>query len=76
MDPVTDLLQRLQETQGDIRAQAAVTAEFLIATKQAKDQKLLRAALDAAAILRWFDVDLLAKVLEITQDGAQSIFIC
>ena len=74
MDPVTDLLQRLQETQGDIRAQAAVTAEFLIATKQAKDQKLLRAALDAAAILRWFDVDLLAKVLEITQDGAQSIF--
>jgi hypothetical protein len=30
MDPIQDLLQRLRETQGDARAQAALTAGFLV----------------------------------------------
>src|SRR5207302_11058503 len=74
MDPMQGLLQRLEETQGDSRAQAAVTAEFLVMTRPEADRERTRAAVDAAAVLRWFDADLLGKVLEIPEEDARLRF--
>jgi tetratricopeptide (TPR) repeat protein len=74
VDPIRDLLQRLKETQGDTRAQAALTTEFLVLGEPEPEQGRLRAALDAAAVLRWFDPDLLARLLEIPYRDARRRF--
>jgi len=67
-DPIHQLLQSLEQTQGDIRAQATLTAEFLLMARPEAERGPLRDALDAAAVLRWFDDDLLKEVLEISSD--------
>src|SRR4029077_17812478 len=73
-DPIQDLLQRLGETQGDAHAQAALTAEFLVLARPDEEREPLRAALDAAAVLHWFDAGLLGKVLAIPDEDARSWF--
>ena len=65
MNPIDMLLTRLQATQGDTHAQLALTAEFTLLSQPEAERNRLREALDAAAVLRWFDAELLAKVLEI-----------
>jgi hypothetical protein len=74
MDPIQDLLARLGETQGNTFAQAALTAEFLLMTRPGLEQEPLRAALDAAAVLRWFDSNLLAQLLAIPNTEAEIRF--
>ncbi len=74
MDLTQTLLQRLKETQGDTHAQAAVTAESLLMTRPEAEREPRRAALDAAAVLRWFDASLLEKMLEITTEDARHRF--
>jgi tetratricopeptide (TPR) repeat protein len=71
MDPIQDLLQRLRETQGDARAQAALTAGFLVLARPNEEREPLRAALDAAAVLHWFDAELLGKVLAIPDEDSR-----
>jgi tetratricopeptide (TPR) repeat protein len=71
VDRVQDLLQSLKEARGDPRAQAALTAEFLILARPQPQQEPLRAALDAAAVLHWFDPELLRKVLSKPLEEAQ-----
>src|SRR6266446_5010089 len=71
MDPIRDFLLRLRDTQGDTRAQAALTAEFVVVSRPRDEQQPLRAGLDAAAVLHWFNAQLLEKVLEIPEDEAQ-----
>lgn len=73
-DPVTELLRRLAETQGDTHAQSALAAEFALDAGPEEEREELRAALDAAAVLRWFDDSLLAKLLEIPQEEARRRF--
>jgi tetratricopeptide (TPR) repeat protein len=68
-DPL-HLLQSLEQTHGDIRAQAALFAEFLLMTRPEAERRLLRDALDAATVLRWFDDDLLGEVLGLSSDEA------
>jgi CRP/FNR family cyclic AMP-dependent transcriptional regulator len=70
-DPVHQFLQSLEETRGDTRAQAALTAEFLLMTRSEAEREPLRDALDAATVLRWFDDDLLRQVLEIPTEEAR-----
>jgi hypothetical protein len=70
-DPVHQFLQSLEETRGDTRAQAALTAEFLLMTRSEAEWEPLRDALDAATVLRWFDDDLLGQVLEIPTEEAR-----
>jgi tetratricopeptide (TPR) repeat protein len=67
-------VQRLEEAKGDTRAQSALTAEFLLMTKPAGEREPLRAALDAAAVLRWFDVSLVSRVLAISDADAEIRF--
>jgi ATP/maltotriose-dependent transcriptional regulator MalT len=74
MDPIHGLIQSLKDTRGDIRAQAALTAEFLVMALPKHEHESIHAAVDAAAVLRWFDADLLAKVLEISDQDAQQRF--
>jgi tetratricopeptide (TPR) repeat protein len=66
MNQIRDFLQRLREVPADTRAQAAVAAEFLVMTRPESQHEPLFAALDAAAVLRWYDTALLGKVLEIS----------
>src|SRR4051794_38583053 len=70
MDPVQELLDRLRETQGNPRAQAALTAEFLILARPETEREPLHRVLDAAAVLRWFDAALLSRVLSISDEEA------
>jgi tetratricopeptide (TPR) repeat protein len=74
VDPIRDLIQRLRETQGDTRTQSVVTAEFLVTARPKAEQEPFRATLDAAAVLHWFDAELLEKVLEVPRDEAESRF--
>ena len=74
MDAIQQLMQRLKETAGDTHAQAALAAEFALTTRPAAERETLRAALDAAAVLRWFDAGLLAQVLDIPAADASRRF--
>lgn len=69
MDTDAALIRRLAATQGDVQAQAAVMAAFLVTARPRPDR--LRAALDAAAVLHWFEPGLLARVLGIPADEAR-----
>jgi tetratricopeptide (TPR) repeat protein len=71
VEPIRDLLQRLRDTQGDTRAQAALTAEFLVVSRPDEERGPLRAVLDAAAVLHWFDAELLVNVLETPDEDAR-----
>jgi tetratricopeptide (TPR) repeat protein len=68
---VEQFLSRLQATEGDVHAQAAVAAEFVLLARPEAEREALRATLDAAAVLRWFDGVLLAAVLGISEIEAQ-----
>src|SRR6516162_8078669 len=74
MESACGLIQSLEQTQGDPWAQAAVTAEFLLMTRPESEREALRDALDAAAVLRWFDAKLLGGVLQISDEKAHHRF--
>jgi hypothetical protein len=65
-DRIQNLLQRLEKAQGDTRIQSALIAEFAIARRPDLEQGSHRVAVDAAAVLHWFDAELLRRVLEIS----------
>jgi hypothetical protein len=69
-----NILERLQAPRGDVQAQAAVMAEFLLSSRPEDERQPLREAMDAAAILHWFDAHLLHQVLEIPLEDASSRF--
>src|ERR1035441_5492610 len=71
---IEQLMARWPTTKVDFYAQSAVTAEFLLLAQPESERGLLRAALDAAAVLRWFDVDLLGKMLGIAEADAAKRF--
>lgn len=63
-------LQQVQAAQGDAPMQAALAAEFALSVRPPAEAAALRAALDAAALLHWFESDRLACLLEITPEQA------
>jgi tetratricopeptide (TPR) repeat protein len=73
-DLITDFLERLAKAKGDPHTQSALAAEFALAARPEVERESLRAALDAAAVLRWFDPGLLAKMLNTRHDDAQQLF--
>jgi len=75
MNPTERLLQRLSETQGDTQAQAAVIAEFTIETRPEAERERLTAALDAAAVLHWFDAELLGQILQLANADARHGYV-
>jgi hypothetical protein len=74
MDQISGLLRHLREAQGDTRAQAALAAEFIVLNRSEKERERFRTALDAAAVLHWFDAGLLEKVSELPRDQAARQF--
>jgi hypothetical protein len=68
------LVQQLEAAGGDVHAQAATAAEFLLAAQPEGQRERLRTGLDAAAVLRWFDVNLLARMLESSEEDAEQLF--
>jgi tetratricopeptide (TPR) repeat protein len=73
-DLVTDFLARLADAKGEPHALSTFAAEFALAARPKAKQKPLRIALDAAAVLHWFDHGLLVKMLDITDDEARKRF--
>jgi hypothetical protein len=71
---IEQLMQRLEAASGDTRAQAAVAAEFVLMARPEPEREPLRSALDAAAVLRWFDASLMGKVLRIPDNEARKRF--
>jgi hypothetical protein len=69
-DIVSDFLERAQIAKGDPQVQAALAADFALAARPEPEQAALRTSLDAAALLHWFDADLLEKILEISAEVA------
>ncbi|AUB83351.1 tetratricopeptide repeat protein [Candidatus Thiodictyon syntrophicum] len=74
MDIEDTLIERLTATQGDVQAQAAIMAEFRLSVYPEPERRALREALDAAAVLHWFDAGLLAQVLAIPAIEARGRF--
>src|ERR1039458_10430755 len=73
-DLIIEFLERLEQAKGDPHAQSAVAAEFALAARPEAEREPLRAALDAAALLHWFDARLLHKVLGIPEEDAAQRF--
>ena len=71
---INDLIGDLLKTQGDTQAQAVLTAEFALAIQPLEEREPLRYALDAATVLHWFDVPLLAHMLELDEMEARQPF--
>jgi tetratricopeptide (TPR) repeat protein len=69
-DIVSNFLERAEKHKGDPQLQAALTAEFALEVRPEPERTALRAALDAAAVLHWFDAGLLEKMLEVSADQA------
>jgi tetratricopeptide (TPR) repeat protein len=74
MRSIEEVLRRLEEAKGDTQSQAAVAAEFVVMARPESKRRPLRAALDAAAVLRWFDVSLLGKLLGVPDEEARTRF--
>jgi len=74
MSIVENLAKRLEAAKGDLRAESAIAAEFFLSAKPESERESLRAALDAVAVLRWFDAALIGKVLSIPADMARQNF--
>ncbi len=72
MSAIEETLGKLEAARGDIREQAVITADFAVALQPAAERDRFRAALDAAAVLRWFDCELLAWMLQSNEEGAQT----
>jgi hypothetical protein len=74
MADLEHLVQQLEAAGGDVHAQAATAAEFLLSAQPESQRERLRAGLDAAAVLRWFDVNLLVRMLESSEEEAGQLF--
>ncbi|HMO66405.1 MAG TPA: hypothetical protein PKE47_14465, partial [Verrucomicrobiota bacterium] len=64
------LIERLRAAGDDPQAQAAATAEFIVLACPEAERGAMREALDAAAVLRWFDAGLLGRLLGLDEAGA------
>ena len=71
---IDDLIGDLLETQGDTQAQAILTAEFALTIQPQEERERMRSDLDAAAVLHWFDVQLLAHLLDLDETEARRRF--
>src|SRR5277367_2292745 len=74
MSALEDIIRKLEAARDDVRAQAVTTAEFALALQTDSICERLRSALDAAAVLRWFDVPLLGRLLELGEAEALELF--
>src|SRR5271157_4812451 len=73
-DIVSDFLKRAAEARGDPQIQAALAAQFVLATQPEPKQAALSAGLGGAALLHWFNRALLEIMLEISPAEALERF--
>ena len=74
MSSIEELLRRLDAAKSDTLLQAAIAAESVLLARPESERQPLHAALDAGAVLRWFDVSLLGKLLEVPDEEARTRF--
>jgi tetratricopeptide (TPR) repeat protein len=70
MTVIDQLIRNIEAAKGGLHAKAAVAAEFFFSAFPEVERTPLRATLDAAVVLRWFDAGLLAQMLKIPQEEA------
>jgi tetratricopeptide (TPR) repeat protein len=69
---LSDQLRALEAAQGDQGALARAAVDLAYTTLSEAQRKVLKDALDAAAIPHWFDETILTAVLDVSQDDALS----
>lgn len=74
MNSIAQFIRDLEAVEGDFYDKATVAAEFFLSTFPEGDRIPLRAALDAAAVLRCFDATLLMHVLFLSKVEAEDQF--
>jgi hypothetical protein len=73
-DTLSDFLERTEKAKGDPQIQAALTAAFALEVRPEPERAALRASLDAAAVLHWFDAGPLERMLEVSGGEAAEQF--
>src|SRR5215467_5609174 len=72
-ETIEEFLAVLTRAKGDLGAQLRLAVEYELAARPATERDQLRAALDAAAVLRWFDPASLGHVLALPKTEAQRV---
>jgi tetratricopeptide (TPR) repeat protein len=65
-DIISNFLEHAKMAKDDPQIQAGLAAEFALEAQPEPERAALRAAMDGAALLHWFDADLLEKMLNIS----------
>lgn len=66
-------LERLRQARSDPQAMALIALDYLLDVQPASKRVELRAAIEAAAIPHWFDANVLAHLLGISESSAREI---
>jgi hypothetical protein len=74
MAALDDIIRKLEAAKGDVQEQAVITADFALSVQPEHEREALRSALNAAAVLTWFDVPLLAHMLQCDEARTREIF--
>ena len=64
------LAERIEALSGDVHAQAAEIADYILATRWRTELEAIRSAFDVAATARWFNSNLLQDALKISAEEA------
>ncbi len=73
MTTFDDILRKLQDAKGDVRAQAVITADFALSVQSPQDRDKLTYTLDAAAVLHWFDLPIMTHMLQVDESEARRL---
>ena len=71
MTTFDDVLRKLQDAKGDVRAQAVITADFALSVQSPQEREKLKDALDAAAVLHWFDLPIMTHMLQVDESESR-----
>ena len=71
MTTFDDVLRKLQDAKGDVRAQAVITADFALSVQSPHEREKLKDALDAAAVLHWFDLPIMTHMLQVDESESR-----
>jgi hypothetical protein len=66
-------LERLRKAQSDPQAMALIALDYLLDVQPAQKRAELRAAIEAAAVPHWFDANVLAHLLGISNSSARQL---
>jgi len=73
-DIIAQRIEQLRQAQGDPQAMALIALDFLLGVQNEPLRERLRAAIEAAAVVHWFNLPILAYLLNEHQDNTVDLF--